>query len=57
MDAIRIIYRNKGYELTDDQLESLARQQDERNVIWGGVIRILIIAGALTIMVIRLWPF
>lgn len=57
MEAIRLIYRNKGHELTNDQIEFLAYQQDERNAIWGGVIRILIMAGALAFLIVRFWPF
>lgn len=57
MDAIRRIYRNMGYELTDGQVEFIAYQQDERNAIWGGVIRILIMAGALVFLIVRFWPF
>ena len=57
MEALRIIYRNRGMtDLSEDELKTLALQQQLRMSILGDVIRILLIVAAIGFLVWRFWP-
>jgi hypothetical protein len=57
MEALRLIYRNKGVtDLTEDELRTLALQQQLRMSILGDMVRILLIIAAIGFLVWRFWP-
>ena len=57
MEALRLIYRNKGVgNLSEDELKTLALQQQLRMSILGDMVRILLIIAAIGFLVWRFWP-
>jgi len=55
LEFMREIYRNKGIDLSDDELNQVVYQEDLKNSVFAHVIRGLIVIAAIVLLVYRFW--